>query len=151
MLDFSGLNQENDQDMEPIISGVMPKIYFTSAQSLDQIKDEHQDGFNKCETDRCLLDLALLVYFKHQGEDMQTRERFHSIFKKRGLVTSQTDTRRNQQDDSNLVLGLGDERIRQLLPMIFDDVEQKNWSVMFDNSNIDTSIALEFLSEYFSP
>ena len=67
MLDFNGLIEEGvDADLKDIISGIMPKIFFTSAQSLDQIKETQTDsGFNKCETERCLLDLALLVYFKH--------------------------------------------------------------------------------------
>ena len=52
---------------------------------------------------------------------MHNRELFHSIFKKRSLVTSQTDTRQNHNADKSMAMG--DERILQLLPMIFDDVE----------------------------
>ena len=53
----------------------------------------------------------------------------------------------------------------KLLPMIFDDVEQKGWrdhngqgedfegqiSYSVDNSNIDASIVLTFLNEFFMP
>ena len=42
-----------------------------------------------------------------------------------------------------------DERIEHLLPAIFDDVKMKGWRDY--NSNIDTSIVLEFLNEFFSP
>jgi len=77
--------------------------------------------------------------------------KFNAIFKKRFLVTPQTSMP-EQKGGKNKAAKAGkidemdmisDELVERLIPKIFDDVFSKNWRD--DNSNIDLSIALEFV------
>ena len=123
----------------------MPELSFSTVFGIEELKEKH-NLFRNCQTERHTLDSALQVFFKH-GEDEQIRDQFYTFFKRRSLVTPILSDLRTNSADSRRG-GDSDDRVVTLLPKIFDNGVMKGWRDQ--NSNIDTSIVLYFLEEFFS-
>ena len=120
----------------------MPEVTFSTTFDLEQLKTKH-GLFRSCDTERHTLDAALEVFFKREDYDT-IKSDFYAFFKRRSLVTPTlpTSVSESMQGGDDF-----DQRVIHLLPKIFDNVSVKDWRKY--DTNIDASIALEFLELFF--